>query len=160
MKRVLFTVIIFCLLLLTAAGCAPANANRAEKRWQSQGISSYVIEVSHANSIWHYQRHVITVEDGKVTDFSASCATSSVENAMDKECAVEDFNPADYTVPGLFYLVRDLVASQPTNSLTIEYDPVYGYPARIIFDLPEVLDEDQSWVVEDFQLPEEADLDG
>lgn len=152
MKRAFFSVWIVCLLLLTAAGCAAATANRAEKSWQDQGISSYVIEVSHANSIWHYQRHVITVENGKVTDFSASCATSSMEDAMDEECVVEAFNPADYTVPGLFSLVQDLMKTQPQDSLKIKFDPVYGYPARIVFDLPDVLDEDQSWVVEDFQL--------
>lgn len=152
MKRAFFAVSIVCLLLLAAAGCTAAQTNRAEKRWRDQGINNYVIEVSHANSIWHYQSHVITVEDGKVTGFSASCATSSVEDAMDEECVVEAFNPADYTVPGLFSLVRDLLKTQPQDSLKIEFDPVYGYPARIVFDLPDVLDEDQSWVVEDFQL--------
>lgn len=151
MKRVLFTIWIVCLLSLAAVGCTAVQTNRAEKRWQSQGISSYVIEVSQADSIWHYQSHVITVEDGEVTNFNASCATSSVENAMDKECVVEDYNPADYTVPGLFTLVQDLVKSHPQNSLKIEFDPVYGYPARIVFDLPDVIDEDQSWVVRDFR---------
>lgn len=129
---------------------ATAEVDRAEAKWQEQGIESYRIEVETA-SIWHDQYHHITVRDGTVVEESASCNPAPAEY---RECEIQAFNAEDYTVSGLFSRVRSLAQTENVQWAKIEFDPTYGFPSFISFDHPEAIDEEWVWRVRSFEVLE------
>ena len=146
----LYGLVLCCawLLLLSACGSAAASElEEAERRWQEQGIDDYQIEVLVVRSIWHAQSHVITVEDGVVTEQTAHCIQAPAEF---EECEVEPFAAEDFTVPGLFAKAR----ASNQEGVKITYEPTYGYPDSISFNDPNIVDEDWSWGVKRFEILE------
>jgi hypothetical protein len=133
------------LLLSTCRSGAVSELEEAERRWQERGIDDYQIEVLVVRSIWHAQSHVITVEDGIVTEQTADCIPAPAE--IDG-CEVEPFAAEDFTVSGLFAKAR---ASADQEWVEIVYDPTYGFPVSISFNNPEIVDGDWSWGVTSFE---------
>jgi hypothetical protein len=150
--------VLYILTPTALAGCGSdalaAQVNRAEHRWQEQDINSYRIEVGYGRGTWHYQTHTVTVRDGQAVDWSASCVTAPMETALGKVCEVEPFDPEEYTVPGLFAKARSLAEAYPEQGVEIEFHSTYGFPSRIRYDLPDVVDEDQAWGVRSFEVLE------
>ncbi len=154
---------VLVLLLLTTlwlTGCdggssLSAEITRGESKWQTQGIPSYVIEVSHGSGTWHYQTHTITVQNGEVIDASATCVDAPMETALGQKCEVQAYDPEDYTVLGLFKLAWAHFEVFPTENLEIEFDPAYGFPTTIRYDDPDIVDDDQYWGVRSFEIYEE-----
>jgi hypothetical protein len=161
----------FGLLLLAQTGCSVvqsiaqsaakdrllAEIDAAEARWQAQDITDYRIVVRSA-SAWHSQTDTITVQDGIVTEHSASCGASLLES--DNTCEVESIDPQTHTVEGLFDEARELVNRAASGEsfayqlggLSFEFDPVYGYPNRVASSPPGVYDADWAWIVEGFEV--------
>jgi hypothetical protein len=152
--------VLFCVLVMVVlAGCAASGHLFAQIRdgmqtWYRQGITSYRIDVVHVRSSWHYERHTITIRDGQLVGESASCATEPMEIAVGQECAVEPFDPADYTVIGLFVTAQSLAEAHPKNGVEIKFDSTFGFPSRIFYDLPDVVDDDELWEVISFEVLE------
>lgn len=121
---------------------------RQEEIWRGQAPDSYQIEVLHVRSIWHAQTHALTVEAGQVRAADAWCTPAPAEG---QECQVTDFEAGDYLVEGLFQTARRAAQYDGGRFTKIEYDPVYGFPTRIIFDNPDIYDEDALWRVTSFQ---------
>jgi hypothetical protein len=142
--------LLFVWLLLVPACRSEAEAAlaEAEGRWQEQGIDDYRIEVLVVRSIWHAQSHVITVENGVVTEQTAACIQAPAEF---EACEVEAFAAEDFTVPDLFAKARD---SSDQEWIEVVYDPTYGYPDSISFNNPEIVDGDWSWGVTSFEVLE------
>jgi hypothetical protein len=152
-----------CIILLPLAGCGgqPAitgisgdsgpkiSIGDAEKKWQAQNVTRYRIQVMLVQSIWHAQSHTITVRDGKVTDQQASCVPAPFESG---KCTVREYKAEDFTVPGLFATARAESKSDDGKWTTIVFDPTYGYPVRISYDHPDVVDEDHGWSVQSFEV--------
>ncbi len=126
--------------------------DEAKEKWLDQGIESYRIEVLVVISVWHAQSHAITVEDGKVVDQSASCIPAPTEFG---ECELRPFDSQDYTVAGLFSQARRVARSDSAEFAVIDFDPTYGFPSRIRFDHPEMIDEDWVWAVSSFEVVDE-----
>lgn len=150
---------LLCFLIVGLAGCyVDASLERrlqeAESQWRAQEIYSYQIEVAHGHSTWHYQIHTIVVSNGQVIDASATCVTAPVEAAIGGECEVEPYDPKAYTVPGLFATANTLAEAHGPEGLEIEFHESYGFPTRITFDLPNLIDEDQVWRVKVFEAEE------
>jgi ABC-type polysaccharide transport system permease subunit len=120
-----------------------------EQKWLEKDIDSYRIVVLHVSSVWHAQTQEITVRLGKVVDESASCIPAPTE---DGKCEVEPFDAEEYTVPGLFELARSLALFDDGQWTEIEFDSVYGYPAGMSYDHPEIVDEDSYWGVRSFEV--------
>jgi hypothetical protein len=147
-------VLLVTITLLSSAACQPtliSQIERAEENWNRQGIMSYRIEVMVMESTWHLQTHKITVRDGQVTDASAWCSPAPAEG---RECEVRQFDPEDYTVPGLFVMARSSAESQRGRWTKIEFDPTYGYPRSILADDPEIMDDDLLVGVSAFEVLE------
>ncbi len=123
--------------------------DEAEEKWLDQGMESYRIEVLVASSVSHAQAHNISVEDGQVVDQSASCIPAPTEFG---ECEVRPFDSQDYTVAGLFSQARRAAGSDSAEFVVIDFDPTYGFPSRIRFDHPEIIDEDWVWTVRSFEV--------
>ena len=123
--------------------------SQAERVWQETAIEDYQIKVLVVQSIWHAQSHTITVESGQVVESSASCTPAPMEF---KDCQVRDFDAADFTVPGLFAKARDQTELGNNRWSVITFNASYGYPNKIAYDHPEIMDEDWAWRVVDFQV--------
>lgn len=150
--HLLFTFSPLLLLTLFLSACTPASPiDDAERKWQDLGIVSYQIEVLTVNSIWHAQYQTITVENGVITTQSARCVPAPFEMG---ECGVQDLNPEDFTVPGLFAHARATSEDANPDFLTISFSPTYFYPENISFNDPEIVDEDWGWSVTAFEVLE------
>jgi hypothetical protein len=139
------------LLVPTRSDPLLAEIDQQEQKWLEKDIDSYRIVVSHVSSIWHAQTHEIVVSKGKVVEQSATCVPAPAESG---ECEVESFDPEDYTVAGLFALAHSLAEGDAGDWTEIEFDPTYGFPARIAYDHPEMVDEDSYWGVRSFEASE------
>jgi hypothetical protein len=118
--------------------------DEAEERWQEGEIASYEIEVLHVSSIWEAQRYRIKVVNGEVFAAEAQCIPAPMQMG---ECEVHEYQAEDYTVEGLFARARVEAGRGGGDFTQIEFDAVYGFPTRISYDQPDVLDEEQSWRV-------------
>ncbi|HEX3049428.1 MAG TPA: DUF6174 domain-containing protein [Aggregatilineaceae bacterium] len=126
-----------------------SQLDEAETQWQAAGISSYTISVTDA-SFWSVQTNTITVEDGVIIDQSATCINSPMQ--QDGACQPKPFDPAAYTVSGLFEHARSSAAIDEGLYTTITFDPEFHFPSSIGFDNPEILDEQWIITVESFEV--------
>ncbi len=126
-----------------------AELAAAEALWESQNIDHYRIEILDVRSIWHAQTNVVIVQDGVAADAGASCIPAPMEGG---ECAVQPFDPDQYTIPALFDTTRKQFAGDQALWTHIRFDETYGYPAEISFDDPEILDEDWGLRVTSFEV--------
>ncbi len=152
MKKQTAITILLILLGVFLSACQAGleqEINQAEQNWQAQGVTSYEIEVRKIDSIWHAQTHALVVENGEVVEDSATCIPAPFEGA---ECDVREFDPADYTVPGLFATARTQAARSDGQWTTIHFDEQYGFPANISFSNPEILDGEVRWEVTHFAV--------
>jgi len=127
---------------------AKKELNRAKILYRAQGITHYRLKVRHMRSIWHMQTYDIEVWNGEITH-TAACVPAPTEGG---QCQVEPFDPADYTVEGLFDTVTWVLESDYANWANIQYHTEYGYPKIISFNHPNILDEDNLWAVLEFEL--------
>lgn len=81
---------------------------------------------------------------------SATCITAPLE--FGRECTVQPFEAADFTVAGLFARARALVGEKWAR---VAFDSKYYFPTTVGFDDPEVYDEEWSWKVLAFEVGEE-----
>jgi len=121
----------------------------AELLWQKSNIESYEIVVLHVHSIWSAQSHRITVRHGQVVASRAECIPAPMQMG---ECELQTFKASDYTVEGLFARARELAARAGGEFTRLEFDAVYGFPNLIAYDHPEVVDEDNSLRVTEFEV--------
>lgn len=122
--------------------------NLAEELWYSQEITHYYIKVRHVQSIWHLQTYSMEVSTDLITH-SASCIPAPVENGT---CEVEEaYDPENFTIEGLFKTARRLLNGENVKWTKVEYDPDYGFPIGIRYDHPDILDEDSTWTVLEFE---------
>ena len=82
---------------------------------------------------------------------TASCTPAPAEY---RECEVRPFDAEDYTVPGLFSRARWLAERGDAQWVRIEFDATYGFPIRISFNDPEIIDEEWAWGVRSFEVLE------
>jgi hypothetical protein len=77
----------------------------AEALWNSLNISSYTITVYNGRHLSSLEP-TITVDDGDVIESSAVCWVVVVN---ENDCVPPPFDPAVYTVPGLFDTIRNVL---------------------------------------------------
>jgi hypothetical protein len=131
------------------------QVDEAERRWNDRGIKSYRIVVMWVGSTWFLQHNTVVVTNGQVTDSSSRCERTP---AGPNPCRVLPFDPARYTVPGLFSTVRALLAPDPPSPtpdpptiVKLTFDAVYGYPRTISSDQPPIIHADGFWRVEELE---------
>ena len=129
-----------------------ADLDAAELRWARSGSLNYRVTVTWGG-FGSRERHTLYVTDGVVIEVQSECF-SGPEPIV---CAVVD--PARYTVPGIFALLRDKVTTQHTADETpgtpfvdARYDPEFGYPVEFTYGVRFVPDAATRWEIEDFQL--------
>lgn len=98
---------IIILFIFFAVGCRSDNPEMIEKIgnaqavWQSQNISSYDLVVQRYRGTEGSQILTMSVVDGQVNDAVQDCG------APQGPCTIQEVDPEEYTVDGLFKLARD-----------------------------------------------------
>lgn len=141
---------LFLLIVLLLPACQPTAKSQvrgAERLWQEQNITSYEIEVQHVQSIWHAQTNRIVVRDGVVVATEATCVPAPAELGS---CEVEEVEGESFTVDALFAHAYSLADRDEPEAISLSFDPHYGYPTRLHYDHPDILDEDVVWAVTHF----------
>jgi Family of unknown function (DUF6174) len=111
----------------------------AERRWKQANVQNYEITV-HEESAWHSQTYIVVVKNGRVVNADFYCSNSAIGGEFE-ECVVQPFDPAAYTVEGLFEKAKRV------SSAEIEFDARYHFP-RYIFDGGPFGSHDAWWVLE------------
>lgn len=125
-----------------------AQLEAAEALWKSQNINSYAITVYNGRPVAALEP-TITVIDGEVVDSSAVCWQYTMSQA---DCVPPPFDPAGYTVTGLFDTVRSaLKIAAPGSIKRLEFDATYGYLTHINYNDPEITGEEWWITVELFE---------
>ena len=155
MTKKAFPLFLLVFLAWVALACSsnPAKTEfaKAEKTWVGENISSYQIEVLVMESTWHAQYHKITVHENAVIESSARCIPAPAELGT---CEVKAFSAEEYTIPGLYAQARSRLESEYAQWIKISYDPIYGFPNRISFNNPDMIDGDWAWSVTAFEILE------
>lgn len=140
------------MIFLSAAACSYVGLERSisanERKWGSQGITSYEIDVMRV-SIWHLQNHHLVVRDGEIVEATATCQPAPLEFG---KCEVDDFQAEDFTVEGLFRIARSQASIAGGQWTEIEFDEQYGFPTRIAYDSENAVDEEVAWRVMGFEI--------
>jgi len=146
-------VVAACSLLGIAwlAACRPVSTvDRQEQHWRSRGIADYRLRALDVRSIWHAETLTITVRAGALADHSAACIPAPIESG---KCAVRAYDPLDYTIEGLFARARAELRIDGGRYTQVAYDPACGFPIRIAYDHPDIVDEDRVLRVTAFEAP-------
>ncbi len=121
--------------------------NEAESDWLVKNIGDYRIVVT-TSSLWHIQTHTILIRFGELGEATATCTPAPLESGS---CAVSDFDPQTFTVPGLFAQARAVAQTDEGRWTAITFDPLYGFPNQISYTNPTLNDADFTWRVDEFQ---------
>ncbi|MGQ0537915.1 MAG: DUF6174 domain-containing protein [Gemmatimonadaceae bacterium] len=118
-----------------------ASLAAAESRWRGAGVQDYQIVVQYS-CFCAYTRPVrLTVRFGSVV--------SRVDAETGQPVPPHGADVRD--VAGLFGLVRDAIA-RPAASLSVRYDPTYGFPTNIAIDyIRNAIDDELSVTTSQFQ---------
>lgn len=122
--------------------------NSKENQWREKNIRRYRISVLKAQATWHAQTNTLTVEDGKVTEQSATCTPAPSEG---RTCTVQPFDTDEFTVDGLFKTARTLGSESAKYQLRVTFDDTYFFPSTISRDVKEVVDDEAFWRVVSFE---------
>lgn len=148
-------VLCVCWLILLLAGCTVPGPSEPlsliglrESQWRKHAVRDYRIAVQKVQGVMHAQTNTITVRDNRVTAQSAECAPAPFERSG---CAVQPFDPNEFTVEGLFATARRLGGESAKNQLRVEFDATYSFPRLISRDVAEIADDETLWRVVEFQ---------
>jgi hypothetical protein len=114
---------------------------RAERKWNRKQISSYRMKVR-VWRFWDDQSYAVVIHEGKVVDSSSTC----VPAGSSEPCCTACFKPEDFTVPGLFAAAR-----AKASMAKITFNPYYGFPSKINYNNTALADEEEEWIVLEFQ---------
>ncbi len=138
--------ILLALTALLLAGCGPKKTeleqriDQAEKTWKAQRMNSYVLE-STCISLWDMQTYRVVVTDGRVVDHAAECSPSLLTTG---DCKLQEYDPQDFTVDGLFRKARALAKTEKPQFAEVEFNPTYAFPSILGYNDPNVYDEEWS----------------
>jgi hypothetical protein len=129
------------MLLLALVACASPTApsdraqlEQARARWAAKGGASYGFELERGCFCLLAGRRIsITVENGVVT---------AAEYVDSKDAVVQALLVYMYTVPDLFDVISNALDGSPA-SLSVSYDPIYGYPTHIAIDYSATIADDE-----------------
>lgn len=146
-----FTLLLFFLLAACSVpGPSEPVALIASKKnqWQAKNIRSYRIAVQKVQASFHAQTNTITVQDGIVTEQSATCTPAPFEG---RQCKIQSFDPNEFTAAGLFNTALTYAPDSEKYQLRVTFDETHHFPKTISRDQAEVMDDETFWRVVSFE---------
>jgi hypothetical protein len=127
------------------------DLDTAQALWRTQDIKNYVFAYRDNLRGWHQDVRV-RVEEGEVVEIAVSldCDTSP--------CALDTADLNVYTVDGVFNeITKRMSGNVPANEpdyLDFSGDRTYGVPRQVVFDHPDMVDEEWQIMVLEFRMVE------
>jgi hypothetical protein len=150
-------------LILVSSSVTPEDfieqIDGAFARWTATEITDYRLTVLVSERPYFEAQHTVTVADGEIVDYMVECII-----APDSFCDPDHFNPAEYTVRGLFSNARRY-AERVRGGVVfyIDFHLEYHYPEYFGQSRDDVEDALSEWRVTDFEViqvdEDEADED-
>jgi hypothetical protein len=152
MRSVLLTLVLLSLVLASCTVPGPsepvAQIKSRQNQWRQKNIRRYRIAVLKIQSIFHAQTNTLVVEDGKVVEQSATCIPAPYEG---RECKIQEFDPNEFTVEGLFNTALKYAPESASTKLVVTFDDTYHFPTTISRDNEIAIDDEAFWRVESFE---------
>lgn len=167
-KTLLFIVI----LLLSAYSCRLSKSaldrelqekiTSEEEQWKALGISHYQIKVTES-SAWYQIISTMVVKDNVVINVELSCG-QAVFDPDGSHCnsIISNTDANGYTIEALFNSLNNSASNFNDfgntgdiywhECLFVTFDEEYHFPKQFSFDHPDVMDEQYSIVVSDFEV--------
>jgi len=146
--------LLFLLLFVAPIGCTVPGPSEPvaqiafrQNQWQQHNIRHYRISVMKTQATFHTQTNTITVQDGQITDQTATCTPAPSEG---RECKVRPFDPEEFTVEGLFKTALKYAPESAKYQLRVTFDDTYSYPTTISRDEKKLVDDENFWRVISF----------
>ncbi|MBX3038932.1 MAG: hypothetical protein KF758_18620 [Anaerolineales bacterium] len=168
-KISLFIAILFLTTFLLSCGLQNQMLRKQieneEKAWTELGISNYRIKVVDS-SIWYQIELDIVVKDSVVESMQSTCGHAPMDyEATNCKNKISRLDANEYTLEGLFKLLQtseqDFERSYGNikgvdwhECLSVSFDEQYHFPTKISFNHPQVMDEDYTITVSDFEIIE------
>jgi hypothetical protein len=141
--------LVIALVALLVSACSPASQSPLDRNralWEAQGIRHYRFDLTIGCFCVFNDQMPLTIEvqDGQVVSMSAAGGADIGD--------FRDFYSGFDTLEKLFDTIAEAVAGQ-AQTLEVQYDPTYGYPASIYVDPEElVADDEVGYDVANFQI--------
>ena len=145
MKRFMLSIALASVLLAGCSSFSNSELSGARNRWQAAHISHYRYKLN-VGCFCAFTQHMpltIEVENGRVVNMSFE--DGSALSPQDQQ------NFAQYqTVDALFDFTAQSI--RKADEVKTEYDPAYGFPARVQIDfIKQAVDDELALSVSDFQ---------
>lgn len=123
-----------------------------EQRWRIWNLHKYTFRLENYGGPWRYLNVEISVKQGELAEFicftyegvNKTCPTDPKYASMLEELSIPD---------PLFNQVRSYTDSpNRAHCLTVNFHPIFGFPEEIVFDCPDVKDEEGWFYMNDFVL--------
>ncbi|MBL8098651.1 MAG: hypothetical protein JNK81_05685 [Anaerolineales bacterium] len=136
-----------------------------EKAWTELGISNYRIKVVDS-SIWYQIELDIVVKDSVVESVQSTCGHAPMDyEAINCKNKISRLDVNEYTLEGLFKLLQTSEQDFESNygnitgiawyeCLSVSFDEQYHFPIFISFNHPQVMDEEYTITVSNFEVIE------
>jgi hypothetical protein len=145
MKKITFSIILIAVLLSSCSYLANSELSSARSRWEAANINHYSYRLSIGCFCAFTQRMPLTIEvkDGQVQSMSYQDGSPVTEE--------DRLTFAPYqTIDSLFDFTSAAIGT--ADSVTAEYDAMYGYPVNVYIDRAKnAADDEMSLAVSDFK---------
>ena len=122
----------------TKGACSSVEVEKEFTLWNSMGIQSYSFDLMVSCYFIIDEPYSITVVEGEPTSITGN-----------EEWGHEGI---PLTIEELFTKIKDLLSQEPYQH-SLEFDPEYGYPTSVYFDMDEqIADEEIGYTIENFQI--------
>jgi uncharacterized protein DUF6174 len=146
MKKLIFKIVIFTMLLSACSPAQKSELKRHQEKWQNQNISHYRFQLSVGCFCAFSQQMPLTVE------VNSGEVVSIVNNTGEPVSAdlLDIFNKYN-TIDRLFEFVQ--TAQGEADEIKVTYDDKYGFPIQVSIDyIKNAMDDELGLTVSSFEV--------
>jgi len=145
MKKI---ILITLIVMLAACSAGGSELSRNQQKWQDANITHYRFELSIGCFCVFRDQMPLTIEvrDGQIVHMAAVDGTLVLDTDQNYE-----FYAPHATIDLLFAEIEAAV-NDGADSVTVTYDPTYGFPTEIAIDYSqEIADEEMYYSISGFE---------
>jgi hypothetical protein len=145
MKKIILITLIFMLAACSAGG---SELSRNQEKWQDANITHYRFNLNISCFCAFRDQMPLTIE--VLDDQIVHMATVDGTLVLDTDPNYEFYAP--HATIDLLFAEIDAAVKEGADSVTVTYDPTYGYPTEIAIDFSqEMADEEMYYSISGFE---------
>lgn len=146
MKKLLLLTLIF-IFVFTACSSGGSDLSRNQRKWADANITHYRMELNISCFCAFRNQMPLTVEvnDGQIV----SLTTADGTQVLDTDANYQFFAP--HATIDLLFAELETAVNEGADSITVTYDPAYGFPTEIAIDISQQMaDEEMYYSITNF----------